>query len=82
MNYQISLYSFTIANKFQNDQSFSAHLLHLVKIQDLRIEANHLVILIYIQYYHHSDINILSTFHTAFLDLSHTQLTRYSTGDK
>ena len=44
MNYQISLYSFTIANKFQNDQSFSAHLLHLVKIQELRIEANHLVI--------------------------------------
>ena len=71
-----------MANKSQNDRYSSAHLLPLLKIQELRLEEKHLEVRPIIQYYTNSYINCLITFHTAFKALSHAQLTGYSAGDE
>ena len=72
----------TIANKPQNNQSFSAYLLPSVKTQEIRIEENNLVVRKNIQYDHYSEINGLSNFYAALPYLSHTYLNVYSTGEK
>ena len=41
---QIDLSSFNMANRLQKNWSVSAHLLPLVKIQELHLKENHLVV--------------------------------------
>ena len=81
-NWQIGSASFTMANKYQNDWYFSAHLLPFVKIQELHIKENQLIVRPNIQNDHHSKIKSLGTLDGAFPALSHIWLTGYSTGDK
>ena len=73
---------FNMEKKSQNERSFSNHLLPFVKIQELRLKENHLIVRPNIQNDRHSEIKGLSTLHAAFLALSHALLTGYSTSDK
>ena len=71
-----------MVNKLQIKQSFSSHLIPLVKIQELRIKAQHRVMQQNMLYDIPIEINGLGTLHSKFPELLNTPLTGYSTGDK